>query len=123
MVRALHLRFRSHDTGRGHFHSYSSRRSFTGEIPDARRVAILKQLADWYRNDASSGVHGASGWLLRQRGQAELARKVDQTAVPYWGMVTIRDKLGHCLHDFFTLPAKPNWTSGGGYDPPPRNLK
>jgi formylglycine-generating enzyme required for sulfatase activity len=44
---------------------------------------LLKQLADWYRNDPSSGVHGAAGWLLRQWGQAEVVRKVDQTAVPY----------------------------------------
>ena len=53
------------------------------EIPDSRRETLLKQLADWYRNDPSSGVHGAAGWLLRQWGQAEVARRVDQTAVPY----------------------------------------
>ena len=43
----------------------------------------MKQLVEWYRNDPSSGVHGAAGWLLRQWGQAEVARQVDQTAVPY----------------------------------------
>jgi serine/threonine protein kinase/formylglycine-generating enzyme required for sulfatase activity len=53
------------------------------EIPDARRETVLKQLGDWYRNDPSSGVHGAVGWLLRQWGQVEVARQVDQTAVPY----------------------------------------
>jgi formylglycine-generating enzyme required for sulfatase activity len=53
------------------------------EIPESRRVALLKQLADWYRHDPSSGVHGAAGWLLRQWGQAEVVRQVDQTAVPY----------------------------------------
>jgi serine/threonine protein kinase/formylglycine-generating enzyme required for sulfatase activity len=53
------------------------------EIPDTRRESLRKQLADWYRNDPSSGVHGAAGWLLRQWGQAEVARQVDQTAVPY----------------------------------------
>ena len=31
------------------------------EIPESRREALLKQLADWYRHDPSSGVHGASG--------------------------------------------------------------
>ncbi len=31
------------------------------EIPESRRVALLKQLADWYRHDPSSGVHGAHG--------------------------------------------------------------
>ena len=53
------------------------------EISDARRETLLKQLADWYRNDPSSGVHGATGWLLRQWGQSEVAHQVDQTAVPY----------------------------------------
>ena len=53
------------------------------EIPESRREALLKQLADWYRHDPSSGVHGAAGWLLRQWGQAEVARQVDHTAVPY----------------------------------------
>jgi serine/threonine protein kinase/formylglycine-generating enzyme required for sulfatase activity len=53
------------------------------EIPASRREALLKQLADWYRYDPSSGVHGAAGWLLRHWGQAEIARQVDQTAVPY----------------------------------------
>ena len=52
------------------------------EIPDSRREALLKQLAHWYRRDPSSGVHGAAGWLLRQWGQAEVVRQVDQTAVP-----------------------------------------
>ncbi len=53
------------------------------EIPESRRGALLKQLAGWYRQDPSSGVHGATGWLLRKWGQAEVARQVDQTAVPY----------------------------------------
>jgi formylglycine-generating enzyme required for sulfatase activity len=53
------------------------------EIPAAQLEAFLKQLGDWYRNDPSSGVHGAAGWLLRQWGQADVVREVDQTAVPY----------------------------------------
>lgn len=53
------------------------------EVPEARREPLLKQLAAWYRDDPSSGVHGASGWLLRRWGQAEAARQVDQTPVPY----------------------------------------
>jgi len=53
------------------------------EIPDTRRVALLEQLAGWYRHDPSSGVHGAAGWLLRKWRQAEAVRQVDQTAVPY----------------------------------------
>ncbi len=53
------------------------------EIPESRRVALLKQLDDWYRHDASSGVHGAAGWLLRQWGQAEVVRQVDHIVVRY----------------------------------------
>ncbi len=53
------------------------------EIPESRRVALLEQLAGWYRHDPSSGVHGAAGWLLRQWRQAEVVRQVDHTAVPY----------------------------------------
>ena len=53
------------------------------EIPSARREALVKQVADWYANDPSSGVHGASGWLLRHLGEKEIADRVDQTSVPY----------------------------------------
>jgi formylglycine-generating enzyme required for sulfatase activity len=53
------------------------------EIPASRREALIQQLADWYRQDPSSGVHGATGRMLRQWGQTEVARQVDQTAVPY----------------------------------------
>ena len=53
------------------------------EIPESRREPLLKQLSDSYRNDPSSGVHGAAGWLLRQWGQTEVVREVDQTPVPY----------------------------------------
>jgi formylglycine-generating enzyme required for sulfatase activity/ABC-type iron transport system FetAB ATPase subunit len=53
------------------------------ETPTLRRESLLKQLADWYANDPSSGVHGAAGWLLRQWGQIDVATRIDQTEVPY----------------------------------------
>lgn len=53
------------------------------EIPESQRDNLLAQIADWYANDPSSGVHGASGWLLRHWGQAETARKIEQSEVPY----------------------------------------
>jgi formylglycine-generating enzyme required for sulfatase activity len=53
------------------------------DIPASRRDALVKQLADWYANDPSSGVHGASGWLLRHLGENEIATRIDQTPVPY----------------------------------------
>ncbi|MGO9468306.1 MAG: SUMF1/EgtB/PvdO family nonheme iron enzyme [Isosphaeraceae bacterium] len=52
-------------------------------IPESRRQSLLARLADWYRHDPDSGVHGAAGWLLRQWGQMSVARAVDQTPVPY----------------------------------------
>ncbi|MEM7316362.1 MAG: formylglycine-generating enzyme family protein, partial [Planctomycetota bacterium] len=51
------------------------------EIPDAERLIDL--LADWYAGDPSSTIHGATGWLLRRWSQNEVARKVDQTPVPF----------------------------------------
>lgn len=53
------------------------------EIPAVRREALVKQLADWYANDPSSGVHGASGWLLRHLGEKKIVDRVDQTPVAY----------------------------------------
>ena len=53
------------------------------EIFESRREELLAQLADWYRNDPSSGVHGAAGWLLRQWGQDDVVREVDETPVSY----------------------------------------
>jgi eukaryotic-like serine/threonine-protein kinase len=53
------------------------------DIPESRREALLEQLGDWYRNDPSSGVHGATGWLLRQWGQHDVVRAVDQTPVAW----------------------------------------
>ncbi len=53
------------------------------ELPAGRREALVTQLADWYANDPSSGVHGAAGWLLRRLGEQEIADRVDRTEVPY----------------------------------------
>jgi formylglycine-generating enzyme required for sulfatase activity len=53
------------------------------DVSESRRDALIKQLAGWYRDDPSSGVHGAAGWLLRQWGQVEVVRQVDQTPIPY----------------------------------------
>jgi formylglycine-generating enzyme required for sulfatase activity len=50
--------------------------------PD-RQAGLVSTLADWYLNDPSSGVHGASGWLLRHLGEYEIAKRIDQTEVPY----------------------------------------
>ena len=93
------------------------------EIPDTRRETLLKQLGDWYRNDPSSGVHGAAGWLLRQWGQAEVARKVDQTAVPY---SPGRDWFTLAISVTPTAPPKPQEKPSEkkpGSEPPPSAKK
>ena len=69
------------------------------EIPDARRESLVRQVAEWYGTDPSSGVHGAAGWLLRKWGQAEAASKVDQAPAPYspdreWFTLAIDLKVG-----------------------------
>jgi formylglycine-generating enzyme required for sulfatase activity len=53
------------------------------DVSESRRDALIKQLAGWYRDDPSSGVHGAAGWLLRQWGHGEVVRQADQTPIPY----------------------------------------
>ena len=53
------------------------------ELPEAQRGAFVEQLANWYAGDPSSAIHGATGWLLRHWRQEQLAKKVDQTPVPY----------------------------------------
>ncbi|HVA45075.1 MAG TPA: formylglycine-generating enzyme family protein [Pirellulales bacterium] len=53
------------------------------DLPEAKRGRLIAQLADWYAHDASSGIHGASGWLLRHWKQDKLADRVDQTPTAY----------------------------------------
>jgi hypothetical protein len=80
------------------------------EIAEARRQALADQLADWYRNDPSSAIHGACGWLLRNWAaqekpvffrEAGFLRSqldaVDHTPLPY-------DPAGK--RDWFTLEIK-----------------
>jgi len=53
------------------------------EIPEDQRDSTVTQLATWYRDDPSSTIHGAAGWLLRQWQQTDVARKVDETPLAY----------------------------------------
>ena len=53
------------------------------DIPEPQRQWVLDLISDWYRNDPSSGIHSAAGFVLRQWGQFELANQVEQTPVPY----------------------------------------
>ena len=80
------------------------------DIPAAKREPLLKQLGDWYRNDPSSGVHGATGWLLRQWGQADVVRAVDQTVIPY---TADREWFTLAITVTPTAPPKPKQTPAG----------
>jgi serine/threonine protein kinase/formylglycine-generating enzyme required for sulfatase activity/energy-coupling factor transporter ATP-binding protein EcfA2 len=53
------------------------------EIPLDQRDSTVNQLATWYRDDPSSTIHGASGWLLRHWQQTDVAGKVDETPLAY----------------------------------------
>ncbi len=53
------------------------------EIPESRRNAVLAQLEEWFVRDPASGVHSATGWLLRRWGQTEIVTRIEQTPVPY----------------------------------------
>ena len=57
------------------------------QIPEDRRVPLRREVGDLFRDDKSSGVHAAAGWLLRQWGaedarSAQLAVDLDQREVP-----------------------------------------
>ena len=67
------------------------------DMPDS--PSLIERLADWYANDPSSSIHGATGWLLRHWKQEEVARKVDQIPVPYspdreWYTLEVKAKVG-----------------------------
>ena len=59
--------------------------NITAKRPVASAIGsrILDQLIAWYGDDPSSAVHGASGWLLRQWGETEAVRKIDETPRAY----------------------------------------
>jgi hypothetical protein len=69
------------------------------DLPITEREALISQLGDWYARDPNSGIHGATGWLLRHWGFPEQARKVDQTPVEYaldreWFTLEVKPKSG-----------------------------
>jgi hypothetical protein len=53
------------------------------DLPAEQRPPLVDQLAAWYRDDPSSAIHGATGWLLRHWQQGELADAVERSVVPY----------------------------------------
>ncbi|HUY34672.1 MAG TPA: SUMF1/EgtB/PvdO family nonheme iron enzyme [Pirellulales bacterium] len=81
------------------------------EVPETQRDAFVEQLANWYGGDPSSSIHGATGWLLRHWKRGDLAKKVDQTPLPYapgreWFTL-----------EFVVPPSGGAWASGGRQPP------
>lgn len=53
------------------------------EAPKAQQRKLAETLGDWYRNDPSSAIHGACGWLLRTWDHREILASVDHSPLPY----------------------------------------
>jgi formylglycine-generating enzyme required for sulfatase activity len=49
------------------------------QIPQDQRQATTDRFVDWYATHPSSGVHGATGWLLRQWGFDDEVQRIDET--------------------------------------------
>lgn len=70
------------------------------DLPPTRE-ALVERLGAIYETDPSSGVHSATGWLLRQWNQREAVDRVDQTPIDYdptghreWYVDEVRYKSG-----------------------------
>jgi formylglycine-generating enzyme required for sulfatase activity len=54
-----------------------------GEIAEADRSVLVRQLTESYTTDPSSAIHGATGWLLRKWGFDKEVTRVDHTPLAY----------------------------------------
>lgn len=80
------------------------------DLPEESRTTAVEQLARWYRDDPSAAVHGATGWLLRQWGETELARRVDETPAPYdqvreWFTIEVQAGEQRLYQTYVVIPA------------------
>ncbi len=53
------------------------------DLVPTTRETLVKRLGAIYQRDPSSGVHSATGWLLRRWEQRDVVDRVDQTALAY----------------------------------------
>lgn len=53
------------------------------EISNDKQQPTVDRIVAFYRDDPSSTIHGATGWLLRRWGRDDLAREVDEVVRPY----------------------------------------
>jgi formylglycine-generating enzyme required for sulfatase activity len=51
-------------------------------IPAIRRSSLIENLLQWYREDPSSAIHSATGWLLKSWGIQDEVARLDYTPVP-----------------------------------------
>ena len=84
------------------------------DIAPVDRQPLVDRLINWYSQDPRSGIHGATGWLLRQWGFQLEASRVDQTPIPY-------DATGE--REWYTLEIKsPSEGTRVGLDPIEQSL-
>ena len=53
------------------------------QVPTELRQEFIKRLIKWYATDSSSGIHGATGWLLKRWNQVDAVTHVDMTPIAY----------------------------------------
>ena len=53
------------------------------EVPADQHEAIRNMLLDWFRNDPSSAIHGATRWVLRVWGFEKEVAAAERRAVPF----------------------------------------
>ncbi|QDV43398.1 Serine/threonine-protein kinase PknB [Stieleria neptunia] len=79
------------------------------ELPSDQKQPTVEQVSGWYRDDPSSAIHGATGWLLRQWAQTELVRQVDETGRPYdpdreWFILTFEAHSQRFYQTYVVIP-------------------
>lgn len=92
------------------------------DCPAALRDQVVRSLSQWYREDYSSAIHGTAGWLLRQWGNAELVRAVDESPVAYspdreWFTLVI-DAGSRTLHQTYVVFPPGEYAIGSSADEP-----
>ncbi len=89
---------------------------------------LVTQAADWYQNDRSSSVHGATRWLLLSWNRKDLIERVDQTEIPYapgreWFVREIPlPNAGESTYMTFVVFNSGEFTIGSPEDEPDRGL-
>jgi formylglycine-generating enzyme required for sulfatase activity len=83
------------------------------KLPDSARAALVPRLLSDFRNDPDPGIHGAVAWLLRQWGQGNKIKEIEQSWVQDLSYRAQRfEQIRHELAKGAT-EAKPQWYVNG----------